>query len=86
VAGAPTARAVSSHASGAPFAFTVSGLGFSGTELNLRLNHQAEWLMLSEVRFEGEAMVPEPGTLALAGMALLATCATRRRRTLLRAL
>jgi hypothetical protein len=66
--------AVADPAGSAPFALTIGGLGFSGTELAIRLNRRTEWVFLSEVTFDGGrgGSVPEPGTLALVATALAA--------------
>lgn len=63
---------VADPAGAAPFAFTVSGLSFTGTDLVVRLNRQNQWVFLSEVSFDGSVpgRVPEPGSLALLAAAL----------------
>ena len=76
--------AVADPAGSAPFAFTVSGLSFTGTDLVVRLNSANQWVFLSEVSFDGVAptRVPEPGSLALLTAALAALgFSTRRRRS-----
>ncbi len=41
----------------APFAFTVSGLGFTGTDLGVTINRSGEWTFASEITFQSP--VPE---------------------------
>jgi hypothetical protein len=55
-----------------PLSFLFDGLNLSG-EIQLELIRKNQWLMLSEVDFDGvihPTQVPEPGTLALFGIAL----------------
>jgi hypothetical protein len=55
-----------------PLSFLFDGLNLSG-DIQLELLRKNQWLMLSEVDFEGvvgPTQVPEPGTLALLGTAL----------------
>ena len=76
--------AVADPAGSAPFAFTVSGLSFTGTDMVVTLNRRNSWVFLSEVSFDGVApgRVPEPGSLALMTAALAALgFSTRRRRS-----
>jgi hypothetical protein len=59
-------------ATSTPLSFLFDGLNLSG-DIQLELIRKNQWLMLSEVDFEGVAgptLVPEPGTLALLGTAL----------------
>lgn len=77
-------HAVADPAGSAPFAFTVSGLSFTGTDLVVTLNRRNSWVFLSEVSFDGVApgRVPEPGSLALLAAALGALgFSTRRSRS-----
>ncbi len=55
----------------APFAFTASGLSFSGTDLAVTLTRNNVWVFLSEVQFASS--IPESQTYAmmLVGFALL---------------
>jgi hypothetical protein len=59
-------------ATATPLSFLFDGLNLSG-EIQLELIRKNQWLMLSEVEFDGvlhPTQVPEPGTLALLGTAL----------------
>lgn len=60
---------------GSPTSFTFSGLGFSGSSLQLGLNRTLGWVMLSEVTFQGSTTVPKHSTFlglsVLGGGALL---------------
>lgn len=49
----------------APFAFTISGLSFSGSSLDITLNAKNRWVMLSEVAFADSSAVPEPSSFCL---------------------
>lgn len=64
--------AVADPSGAAPFAFTVSGLSFTGTDLLVTLHRNNQWVFLSEVRFNDGTggRVPEPGSLALLAVAL----------------
>jgi hypothetical protein len=70
-------------AGSAPFAFTASGLSFTGTDLVVTLHRKAGWVFLSE--FESNASdpnaVPEPASSALlvAGLGLLGFAARRKK-------
>lgn len=56
----------------APFAFTVTGLNFVGSDLNVTINRNGQWTFVSEIQFQSP--VPEPGTSVtlLAGLLVLA--------------
>jgi hypothetical protein len=59
-------------ASSMPLSFIFDGLGLNG-DVTLELIRSNSWVMLSEVEFDGvihPTQVPEPGTLALFGVAL----------------
>lgn len=73
--------AVTDPAGPAPFAFTATGLNFSGTDLTVTLNRSNAWVFLSEVSFDGGTSVPEPASilLLLAGAAGIAASARRRK-------
>lgn len=70
--------AVADPAGAAPFAFTVSGLSFTGTDLVVRLQRRNGWVFLSELSFNG-GRVPEPGSLALLAAAMGALALSTRR-------
>lgn len=57
--------AVSDPVGGVPFAQTFSGLDLAGQAISLRFHNSGEWVFVSEVSFEGDA-VPEPSTFWLA--------------------
>lgn len=63
-----------------PFAFTVSGLGFVGTDMSVQINRTNSWSFVSEITFQSP--VPEAGTSALfiAGLGALVGLSRRRRR------
>lgn len=64
-----------------PFAFTASGIGFSGKDLVVSLYRKNTWVFLSEVEFSGPAnRVPEPASALLLLMGLAAAAAARGRR------
>lgn len=67
-------------AGSAPFAFTASGLSFTGNDLVVTINRRDVWMFLSEVQFDAVAAIPEPQTYALllAGLGLLGFAARRR--------
>jgi hypothetical protein len=55
-----------------PLAHVITGLNVTGP-LSLQILRRSEWIMVSEVQFEGTqpgAAVPEPGTITLVGVAL----------------
>ena len=60
--------------SSGPGSYTFSGLDFTGKDLSLTLNHRyalgGNWVMASEVTFNGTAAVPEPLTILGAGTAI----------------
>jgi len=60
-------------AGSAPFAFTASGLSFTGNDLVVTINRRDVWVFLSEVQFDAVALIPEPQTylMLLAGLGLL---------------
>lgn len=62
-----------------PFAFTVSGLGFVGTDLTVQIHRADVWSFVSEVTFQSP--VPEAGTSAmlLAGLGVMVGLARRRK-------
>lgn len=64
-----------------PFQFTVSGLGFVGSDLNLTINRTGGWLFVSEISFA--SAVPElgMGELLAAGLALILGVTARARRS-----
>jgi len=71
--------------SGAPFAFTVSGLGLTGiSSLDIQLFDGAQpWVFLSEIQFDDEPVsnsIAEPMTLSLLGAGLAGIGMARRRR------
>jgi hypothetical protein len=72
---------VSDPAGSAPFAFTASGIGFTGKDLVVSLFRQNTWIFLSEVEFFGPAnRVPEPASALLLLIGLAAAAAGARRR------
>lgn len=72
---------VSDPAGSAPFAFTASGIGFTGKDLVVSLFRQNTWIFLSEVEFFGPAnRVPEPASALLLLIGLGAAAAGARRR------
>jgi hypothetical protein len=77
-----TLFAVADPAGSAPFAFTASGVSFTGNDLVVTLNRRSSWVFLSEVQFDGSTTaVPEPQTYALmlTGLGALVTIARRRK-------
>jgi hypothetical protein len=65
----------------APFAFTASGLSFTGNDLVVTIDRNNSWVFLSEVQFESPSpAVPEPATcmLMLSGLGTLATIRRRK--------
>jgi hypothetical protein len=84
VAGGPlTNYPVVDPGSGAPFAIVLSGLSFSGTQFEMRINRSNEWVFVSEIEFDGThpdpAPVPEPATFFLGAAGLVLTALQRRR-------
>ena len=68
-----TNYAIADPAGAAPFAVTISGLGFTGSTLDIQLfEGTGTWVFVSEIEFAGESVVstPEPGSLALLGIGL----------------
>jgi len=66
----------------APFQFTVSSLGLTGSSFDVRLNAGNEWIMASEIAFAGPSTaVPEPASLLLIGLGALGLARSRRRRS-----
>lgn len=65
----------------APFAFTASGLSFSGTDLAVTLTRSNSWVFLSEVQFTASS-IPEPESymLLLAGLSVFGLRLARRKR------
>jgi len=65
---------------------TLSGLGLTGSQHSIQFLHESfnSWIFISEVRFSGtpSGSVPEPATLCLLGLGLLAGVAARRWRRL----
>jgi hypothetical protein len=74
---------IAEPAGSAPFAFTATGVNFTGTDLTVSLQRKNSWVFLSEVQFQTVAApVPEPDTyvMMLGGLALAGGMARRRRR------
>lgn len=69
-----TGLPIANPAGSAPGSYTFSGLGLTGTSLTLTLNASPNWLMLSEVQFDGGPAsandVPLPATLGLIALGL----------------
>ena len=67
-----------------PFPFTVDGLGFTGSTLDIQifdgLDPDLDWVFLSEVEFDGTAVIPIPGAFVLLLSALGGIGLTARRR------
>lgn len=79
-----TLFSIADPAGSAPFAFTASGLAFTGADFALTLNCRNQWVFLSEVTFDvGQPAghVPEPDSLALLVPARLALAVSSRRRS-----
>lgn len=62
----------------APFAFTVTGLNFVGTDLDVTVNRNGQWVFLSEVQFQSP--VPEAQSAWMLTMGLVTTAWVVRRR------
>ncbi len=71
--------AIAEPAASTPFAYTASGVGFTGKDLSVTLIRKNSWVFLSEVQFNA-AVVPEPGTYALILSGLMASALVARRR------
>jgi len=73
--------AIAEPAGPAPFSFTASGVGFSGTDLVVSIQRKNSWVFLSEVTFDIAPAIPEPETYALmlAGLGVVAMVARRRK-------
>jgi len=54
------------YGDGAPRGYTFSGLGLSGSSVDIQFNQGATpWIMVGEVSFDGNGAVPEPATWAM---------------------
>jgi len=66
---------------GAPFQFDVSGLNLNVADLDITINRATNpWVFVSEIAFDGGSSLPEPGALALFGLALAGLVGTRKLR------
>jgi len=67
-----------------PHALTFTGLNITGTSTTVQFDQAAgfHWDMIGEVSFASASAVPEPGTLALLGLALPGLVLLRRSRWL----
>ena len=75
-----TNYAISDPPGPAPFAFTASGVSFSGTDLGVQIFRRNGWVFLSEVQFASSVPEPESLALLLAGLSALGLRLVRRRR------
>jgi hypothetical protein len=62
----------------APLAFTFTGLGLTGSAVDLRFNNRNEYIFVSQVTFNGRA-VPEPASIVIGVLAVIVPVRTRRR-------
>lgn len=66
--------------SAAPFAFTVSGLGFTGSDLSLSIVRGDRFLFVSEVTFQSPVPEATTSSMLLAGFLMMAAVMRRRSR------
>ena len=64
-----------------PFQFTVSGLGFVGSDLNLTINRTGGWLFVSEISFASAVPEVGMGEMLATGLALILGVSFRARRS-----
>lgn len=63
-----------------PFAFTVSGLGFVGSDLSVTINRTNSWSFVSEITFQSPVPEASTGAMWVAGLGVLVGLARRRKR------